>query len=293
MFNMAKKPLQQGVEEPGYTELGAAAVYEQMAEIRDKSDKEKIPLTKEVEEYTRANLRRVQEKLAAGEPVYPADMEFIGKVKYWMTLEPDWRMKLPSIEEMERIPEMVDARNRSLTIRQWQDLFHMASFKEEFWKCKAWIDRAFKFPGDGRIVAEGLLRFDNDSGLKRLPANLEVRGDLMLDGCTGLTSIPDNLYVRGSLRLYACTGIKSLPDSLNVGSHLFLSHCTGLASLPAKMKINGCLHLEGCRRLTSLPDDLMVREDVTISDDAPERVKRDAERLKKEGKIGGIIEYLY
>jgi len=292
MNNMHNNPQQSGKSVEESAGLDAVTIQEQMAEIRDKSETEKIPLSKEVAEYARENLRKVQDKLEKGESVYAADMEFIGKVKYWMSLEPDWRMKLPSIEEMERIPEIVDARKRSITIKQWQDLFRMAAARAEFGKFKEWIDRFFKFPGDGRIVVEGVLNFSSDRGLTRLPANLEVRGDLFLIGCTGLTNIPDNLHIRGFLRLNRCTGIKSIPDSLKVGRHLFLSECTGLTVLPAKMKINGCLYLDGCTGLTSLPDDLMVHADLTISDDAPERIKSDAKRLKAEGKIGGIIEYV-
>ena len=57
---MAGKTLQQG--EPGseLSELNDETVQEQMAEIGDKSEREKIPLSKEVEDYARENFAGAQ-----------------------------------------------------------------------------------------------------------------------------------------------------------------------------------------------------------------------------------------
>jgi len=218
---MNKEPSQLGVE-----------VTRQLAEIREKSEKEKIPLSKEVAEYTRENLRKVQEKLAKGEPVYPSDMEFIGKVKLW-------------------IVEMSEAPRRGISQNQWQALLHMASVWAKTGKEKEYIDAHFGFPGNSKIeFASGSLTLNGLVDLKFLPDNLKVAGDLDLSGCKSLTS---------------------LPNELEVGGILNLSNCTGLASLPG---------------------DLMVKGRLILSNKLDDQVKRDAERLKTEGKINGNIMYM-
>jgi len=103
-----------------------------------------------------------------------------------------------------------------------------------------------------------------------LPENLGMKGELVLGGCTKLTKLPKGLGVPFHLNLYGCTGLTELPDGLKVENNLNLVDCTGL---------------------TWLPEGLEVGKDLYLSKNLHEQVKKDAERLKKEGKIKGKIYY--
>jgi hypothetical protein len=274
------------------TELGATAIKDQLADIRDKGEKQKIPLSKEVEDYTRENLRKVAGKLQAGEPVYPSDMAFIEKVKLWMAMPEILREKYKSIEGMGKMEEVKEARRRSITLQQWFGMLNMASFKlKKRGKEKKWIGANFTFPGGGEIKTDRDLDLHGCIGLTSLPANLQVDGTLSLHGCTGLTSLPYNLKVSGYLDLSGCTGLTSLPDDLEVGVNLNLNGCIALTSLPDNLKVYWDLDLSGCTGLTSLPDNLKIGRSFYLGENCNKQVKRDAERLKSAGKINGEIKY--
>ncbi len=151
------------------------------------------------------------------------------------------------------------------------------------------------------------------TGLTSLPEGLDVKGDLGINGCTGLTSLPEGLNVEGDLGLTdcaklrslpekfkvkkglylnGCTGLTSLPNGLEVMGSFDLRDCTGLMSLPDELRVNGSLYLWRCTGLTSLPKDLSVVRNLFLSKDSHEQVKKDAERLNAEGKIGGEIKYV-
>jgi len=249
ILNMTGKTLQPGESGMEHDALRVEAVQEQLAEIRDQSEKEKIPLTKEVEEYTRANLRKVQEKLAKGEPVYPADMEFIGKVKLWMEMPMEWRERLKSIKEMEEddvvTSRVVETEKRGISLKQWLALKHLEEFTPR--NISGWIDKRFRFPGGGKIMYVGPFRLVLTSDLKVFPDNLSIQGLLDIQGCSGLENLPINLSIDGDLILEGCTGLRGLPESLTMGGDLYISK-----NMAAK-------------------------------------VKTDAEMLKKMGKIKGEI----
>jgi len=300
--------------------IGAEAIQEQLADIRDKVENKKIPLSKEVQEYTRANLREVQEKLEKGGPVYPSDMEFIGKVKLWMEMPMEWREKYKSIEEMEGVEEMegatiaslVEADKRGITPKQWFALLQIADFKAEKGKEKEWIDVSFKFPGHAQIEFDGDCLEINDCvgltvlpdnlkvgnlniidcpNLKGLPSGLKVGWELFIKKCTGLTYLPDDLKLDDNLRLIECTELTSFPDHLSVPNGLVLIGCTRLSLLSGGLKVGGSLSLYDCKGLSSLPKDLTVGQNLFLSADVNEQVKLDAEKLKKEGKIKWSVIY--
>jgi len=75
---------------------------------------------------------------------------------------------------------------------------------------------------------------------------------------------------------------------LEVGAMLDLSFCEGLVQLPEKLTVYGSLSLVGCTGLRGLPSSLKVDE-LAISKNSHEQVKKDAERMKEEGKIRGEI----
>ena len=62
-----------------------------------------------------------------------------------------------------------------------------------------------------------------------------------------------------------------------------------LNRLPDGLSVDGDLSLYGCTGFKKLPDDLSVDGDLYLSPDLNEQVKKDAERLKAEGKIRGEI----
>ncbi len=110
----------------------------------------------------------------------------------------------------------------------------------------------------------------NNMRLKKLTENLQVGEDLAISDCAELRGLPENLQINGSLYLNDCIKLKKLPSNLKVNENLILRGCTGLNGLPKNLEVGGVLHL---------------------SEDLNEQVKKDAERLKKEGKIKGEIFY--
>ena len=100
------------------------------------------------------------------------------------------------------------------------------------------------------------------------------------------------IEVGGYLDLMNCTSLTSLPDNLSIGVYLYLSDCTSLTILPDNLSVGDNLNLINCTSLTTLPDNLSVEEDLYLTDNLNEQVKKDAERLKKEGKIRGEIKYI-
>ena len=296
MTQKMPQPDESGVNDRGIgahtAKLDAAAIKDRLADIREKVDKQKIPLSKEVEDYTRANLRKVQEKLQKGEPVYPSDMEFIGKVEMWMDLPQVWREKYKSIEDMEGVEESREAQKRQITPKkQWLALLHMARLRAQKGKEKEWIDQVFRFSGGGEVQVHGNLFFDGRTELTSLPDNLKIGKDFDLGHCYGLTSLPDYLGVGGALNLSHCTGLTTLPDNLEVGGDLDLTLCTGLTSLPDGLKVGADLRLVLCTGLTSLPNHLYVGGDLYLSKNVRENVKSDASQLKEKRQIKGQIIY--
>jgi len=239
------------------------AALEQLADLTQILEKEKVQLTPEVEEYVREHVRAVQDKLQAGQDVYEKDLEFIAKVRTWVTMPKELREKYPRVEEMVKSEEVIylkpEAYKRNISIKQWEILLHTAKMRTMMWTVgkvtekdkkvmeKEWIDRNVIFPGNGKI---------------------KFKTDFALPGCTELTELPDELSVGGALLLRGCTGLTGLPKGLSVEGNLDLAGCTGL---------------------TKLPEGLSVSENSYLSVNLNEQVKKDAERLKKEGKIHGEI----
>jgi len=287
----------------------ADTILDQLSEIQDEAKKNKVQLTPEVQAYIREHFEAVQRKLANREEVTEDDMRFMQDVRLWVSLPEEWREKYKGIEEMMQSEEVQDAKKRQITLKQWLDLLHVAKAAG---KHKEWIDETFKFPGGGDIETfyylflsdctsltnlptglkvNGPLDLSRCTSLTFLPPKLEVNGGLMLEGCTSLASLPIGLRVSGGLHAYKCSSLKSLPDDLQVKMGLMLEECTSLISLPNNLKVKGDLVLFGCTSLTSLPAELEVEKNLDLSKNLNEQVKKDALRLKKEGKIKGEIKY--
>ena len=250
---------------------------EQLADLTQTLEKEKVQLTPEVEEYTRNHVRAVQNKLQAGEDVYESDLEFIPKVKMWVMMPKEWREKYRSVEEMEKsyeYSEFPEAKKRHISPKQWLDLLHVMKAAD---KERGWIDETFKFPGGGKVETIEDLYLGNCTSLTKLPEGLSVEEDLYLDECTSLTALPENLYVGGSLDLIGCTSLTALSKGLSIGGYLNLSGCTALTTLPEGLSVGKYLNLSGCTALTSLPEGLSVGgfldlRDCTFLTTLPERL---------------------
>jgi hypothetical protein len=101
------------------------AALEQLADLNQTLEKEKVQLTPEVEEYVREHIRAVQDKLQAGEDVYESDLEFIPKVKMWVSMSKELREKYPNIREMLKSEELLESNKRHISLQQWLDLLHI------------------------------------------------------------------------------------------------------------------------------------------------------------------------
>jgi hypothetical protein len=167
------------------------------------------------------------------------------------------------------VKNIKESKERDISMDQWQDLLHVA---EAAGKEKKWIDEAFTFSIEGKIEAEEDLNFSLCKKLTKLPDNLLADSDLKLMGCTGLTRLPDNLWVGKGLDLEGCKSLTQLPKGLQVRSYLFINDCTGLTNLPNDLWVGG--------------------GGLFLSENLNEQVKKDAKRLKSEGKIKGAIKYV-
>ena len=68
-------------------------------------------------------------------------------------------------------------------------------------------------------------------------------------------------------------------------SGLDFTNCRNLIRLPDNLKAKGNLSIGGCMGLTRLPNELEVEGCLYLSSGLNEQVKRDAEKLDREGKI--------
>jgi len=301
-------------------------LLDQLSEIQDEAKKNKVQLTPEIQKYIRAHLEAVQQKLANREDVTEDDMKFMEDVRMWIILPEDLRLKYKNCEDAKNSEEVntiiiqaknlnislheawMEGKKREVNAKQWLDLLHVAEAKGEK---KEWIDETFRFSGGGRIEKDGDLNLSECKSLTTLPLGLEVNGGLNLAECRNLKNLPVGLKVAGDLDLLWCTSLSSLPILMNVGNlnihfnnsltsipedlklngYLHLEKCTSLATLPAGLKVNGYLCIGGCTSLSSLPAGLEVDGDLWLSNNLHEQVKKDAERLKIEGKIKGEIKY--
>ena len=244
--------------------LDAASIQEQMAEISDKVENKTLPLSEKVKNYAREHLRKVQVKLGKGEPVYPSDLEFIGKVKFWMRMPEDLRKKYISIEKMEKADEVIEANKRNISLRQWIALLYVAGFKAERGKMKEWIDSVFRFPGGGKIRVDGDLDLNHCEGLAYLPDNLSVQS-ANLSGCTSLKALPEGFYAEGVLSLGGCTSLVKLPDGLMLAGFLSCSGCTALTHIPEDLSVTGDVDLRGCTALEYPSNNLSVGGDLWLA----------------------------
>ena len=109
-----------------------------------------------------------------------------------------------------------EAKKRSITVEQWQDLLHVA---EATGKEKEWIDETFTFPGDGKIKVVGDLNLSN-TPVERLPEKLEIGGILALGA--SLKTIGEGLCVRQHMIAKNCVSLETLPE-MEVKDCLFIS----------------------------------------------------------------------
>jgi len=223
-------------------------------------EKQKVKLTPEIEKEIREHLADMQARAERGEPMTREMAEFMENVRLWVAMPEEWRSDNPdlkSAEEIKKDPEVInltknaskEAKKRHISVGQWLDLLHVANANGKKDK-KEWIEKQFACLKVGHL------------------------GD-------GTIYVDDDLY------LHDCTKLRKLPTRLEVNRNLFLDGCTGLTRLPDELRVEWGLSLVDCTRLTGLPTSLEVGT-LVLSQNLNEQVKRDAERLKKEGKIGEI-----
>jgi len=310
------------------SELSLSTSLDRILELKDEVEKQKVELTPEVRAYIQTNLERVQEKLRKREAVTEDDMKFIDEVMMWVEMPEEWRKMAPSIKFMNLSDEMHEAKKRSISLLQWENLLHLAEVLNE---PKGWIDEQFRFPGRKKIEAIGFLRFENCPTLLRLPQNLTVsdgmslrdcdslrslpenlqvstlnidacpslalisRGlkindQLYISGCNVLRKLPDHLKVKGDLSIRDCQVLSHLPEYLDVGRHLILKNCPSITELPKNLKIPGSLELVGTTtNVVHFPEELEVGVNLYLSINVSSVIKAEAEKLKQRAALRGDI----
>ena len=99
---------------------------DQLADIKETLEREKVKLTPEVEEYIRSHLRTVQDKIADTKDITEGDLAFIKKEKIWISLSDKLRDKYPTIKDMEGSAEMIIIQDRHLSVSECHTLFKEA-----------------------------------------------------------------------------------------------------------------------------------------------------------------------
>ncbi|GCE29137.1 hypothetical protein KDA_46210 [Dictyobacter alpinus] len=117
-------------------------------------------------------------------------------------------------------------------------------------------------------LPSGLRCYDllaSETGLKSLPADIQVTNVLNLSDSKQLESLPAGLKA-GSLQLQNCVALKELPNDLQV-IFLNISGCQGLTEFPQRGPATlGRLNMRDCRNLRQLPGWLKIVGQLDISD---------------------------
>ncbi len=259
---------------------------DQLADLQETMQREKVELTPEVEAYLKESVEKVQGKLINGEPVYPKDMEFIEWFKIWIDFGGEYSIK----DTIDRTPQ-----------KEQLKLLAQQAGKDD-----KWIDENFEIEGSfivfkgfeldlsgckeitklpERLKVEGGMDLSDCTGLRQLPKVLIVEHTLDMQGCTGLTSLTGKLVVKGALGFRKCINLTQLSDDLEIGSHLNLNRCKNFSNFPKGVKkINGNLVAQHCPALKQLPDGLEITGDLYLLNSG---IKNLPKGLKVRGHLAG------
>ena len=120
--------------------------------------------------------------------------------------------------------------------RKWVNLIKKLKLIKEL------IKELETLPDGMPYVVEGSLDLSS-SGVKKLPNNLHVVGDLFLFDCGELIELPEKLYVGRGLFL-SQTKIKRLPENLHVGEDLDVQE-SDIEEIPNNLYVGGSFYLTG------------------------------------------------
>jgi len=290
-------------------ELQPGEIIQDLQNIGEIIKEGNIQLTPEVKSYFEEMLNRLNDKLANREPVYPKDIEFIERIKTWIEIGGSYTFK--------QMDELLLLAEEAKKDKKWiRDMFRTDEPQRITVK-----NLNLRWSGVTRLpeglTVEFALNLEGCKSLKELPTKLEVLEDLFLMG-TNINNLPDDLIVMGSLELSDCKELKSLEnipveslqEELNI-HNLDLSGHAGITSLPVGIKLNSLallnndvitglpegmdvhtLIISNCPRISNFPEDIRIKI-IRIKDDPVKNdvIKKEAERLKKLGKIEKIQIY--
>ena len=141
--------------------------------IRSLAKNEEPEMTTEVADYFSDSIHKLQEKMIAGTAT-PADWDYNKEVETWKAMPKHWKKRLTSIEAMKK--EAEEASKRHISLKQWLGLLDLAQHVGEKKRIR-WIDKTFRFPGEGRITAQRSLHFGEGKITIPLPEGLEIEGE--------------------------------------------------------------------------------------------------------------------
>ncbi len=273
------------------------SLTDQLADIKEALEKEKIKLTPEVEEYIKTHLHTIQDKIADKKDITKGDLAFIGKVKTWILMPEEWREKYPTIHDLEASGEMDNMQNaiweankRQISIQQWLDMNRMIDAVAADPNLSMYttdIDKLFEFK-DGRIITingrndiveivdtdrfvrmpenftiDGDLVIKNCHSFAALPKGLIVNGDITIENCSSFTTFPEGIVVQKDIQIYDCHSLVELPDNMIFNKNLYCRNCTSLTHLPTGLEARS-LNVDGCIALELSPDELNNVEELNI-----------------------------
>lgn len=113
------------------------------------------------------------------------------------------------------------------------------------------------------FLANGSVDFSGQSGIRTLPRDMIVDGQLFLDDCSNLVETPDGLIVKEGVSLTDCPALKKIGDA-NIHGMLRVVFCPRLHEVSNTLKANS-LWIALCGNLASIPDTVQVARNVSIT----------------------------
>ena len=83
----------------------------------------------------------------------------------------------------------------------------------------------------------------------------DITGDVKLSN-QGIKELPDNLTINGNLSISNCNNFKALPSNLTVTGDIFISECNNFTGLSRGLNVTGDIKIEGCNNFEDLSEDL-------------------------------------
>ena len=266
--------------------LTAQDIQDQLNEITEYAEQENVQLTPEVRTFLHDNMERVLEKLEEeGNGVTEKDIDFLAKVRIWIKLPEEVRISMTNLEGWNDKTLVIlksyeaEAKERGLSLSQF---FRLVDYIKQLGLPDSAIDTRFNVD-QGHIMDRGDEGDFNYTGIIATPEVFHVQF-LRITNSPTFKQISKGLHVSKALYIENNPEFETIQDGLKVRKTFVLENLPKLTELPEDIELIEFFGIKKCPNLKGLPRNLEV-ENLRITHDCSEQVKKDAQRLVDEGKI--------